>query len=88
VDENSITTHTEEENFLSRKHKRNIQMQGDKVSNETKEGAVERFMKGLTRKNKVKRYQAYGEKIPTVEYGPRTVEDRFGRLYLTQVKMN
>jgi len=33
-------------------------MQGDKVSNETKEGAVERFVKGLTRKNKVKEYQA------------------------------
>jgi len=40
-------------------------MQGERVSNETKEGAVERFMKGLTRKNKVKRYQAYGDKIPT-----------------------
>ena len=40
-------------------------MQGDKVSNETKEGAVERFMKGLTRKNKVKRYQAYEDELPT-----------------------
>ena len=40
-------------------------MQGDKISNETKKGAVELFMKGLTRKNKVKRYQAYGDKIPT-----------------------
>ena len=32
---------------------------------ETKGDAVERFMKGLTRKSKVKRYQAYGDKIPT-----------------------
>jgi len=44
-------------------------MQGDRVSNETKEGAAKRFMKGVTRENKVKRYRAYGDKIPTSFYG-------------------
>ena len=36
---------------------------------ETKGGAVERFMRGLTGKSKVKRYQAYGDKISTMGMG-------------------
>ena len=32
--------------------------------NKMKKGAAQRFMKGPTTKNKVKRYQAYGDKIP------------------------
>jgi len=55
---------TDEEIFLWLKHERKFHLQGDRVSNETKEGAVERFMKEVTRKNKVKRYQAYRDTIP------------------------
>ena len=40
-------------------------MRGASVSNKTIESVLEPFMKELTRKNTVKRYQAYGDKIPT-----------------------
>jgi len=46
---NSIT-YIEEESFLRLKHKGNFQMQGDKVSNETKEDEVARFGTELTSK--------------------------------------